>query len=128
MEELGHMHEVLIWGVWAQGVVQGVQGSRAGFLSRSRSFSATTCCGSPSAFLMGAWTGEGETGGWETRRPFSGVCGIVGGGCCKGLGTDGETPSCTQVHMRAYERAQRGLYGKDQGHQPPLFPTGCPPF
>lgn len=47
-EELGHMHKVLIRGVWAPGVVQGGQGSRAGLFSRS-SFAATARGGRPSA-------------------------------------------------------------------------------
>lgn len=43
------MHQVLIRGVWAPGVVQGGQGSRAGLFSSRRSFSATACGGRPSA-------------------------------------------------------------------------------
>lgn len=77
------MRKVLIWGVWAPGVVQGGQGSRAGLFSRS-SFSATACGGSPSAIYnrgMG-WRGREEAG---SPRGQSGSMGYQPGEAVAGI-------------------------------------------
>lgn len=50
--------------------------------------------GSPQYFIMGVWTGEGETGGWENRRPVGGGEGSVVVGCCRGLRRGDETLWC----------------------------------
>lgn len=78
------MHKVLIWGVWTPGVVQGGQGSRAGLFSRSRSFSATACGGSPSAIYNRgvSWRGREKAG---SPRGQSGSSGYQPGEAVAGI-------------------------------------------
>lgn len=73
----------------------------------------------PQLFIMGAWTGERETGGWETRVPVRGVWGIIGGGCSRGLARGDGTLLCAQVHARESLSVQRPL---GQGSGAPTSP------
>lgn len=50
--------------------------------------------GSPQSFIMRVCTGEGETGGWETRRSVGGEDDSVVVGGCRGLCRGDETLWC----------------------------------